>query len=549
MFKLKNILQLSALMFFVMSCDDYLETPPADLMTSDGFYQTPSQSEQGVVGIYSDLRELANSEYLLMSECRSDNAWTEPRPNGLRDFSEISTFRATSDLATFNSVWNTWYKVIYDANTAIAKIAGCNFESNDKIKKQFMGEVYFLRGWAYFELSRLFGNVPIIDAPLSPSEVKKVPQSSAREVLDNIVVPDLINAQTMLPLKENMVSANGTSIVLQGRADKMAAEAMLARMYMTLAGFPYYDSDAKILAKKQLEIVLNYSKSNQNKYWAPTLDEWRKQWMPSTDYYNKYSIFAIQYRTGGTGNSALFNFSMALPPSYTNRRIFGNEIYVEKSLMYEFDKIYSDGKKDGRGNGFSVLTGYEAEPNYPAYTNTKEKLILEDGSQVDVYTKSMFYKFMPSKRKIAELGMSLTPEVTMKDDNDWPVNLPILRLEDMMLMYAELLVEEGKIMEAVAYVNDIRKRAGCDEVNTVSAADALKLIKRERRIELMGEGVRWFDLVRWGEWQTEIQSLFDSYHNPDGTDKNNVKTGRYLYPIPLNQLNVTPGLYKQNEGY
>ena len=185
-----------------MSCDDYLETPPADLMTSDGFYQTPSQSEQGVVGIYSDLRELANSEYLLMSECRSDNAWTEPRPNGLRDFSEISTFRATSDLATFNSVWNTWYKVIYDANTAIAKIAGCNFESNDKIKKQFMGEVYFLRGWAYFELSRLFGNVPIIDAPLSPSEVKKVPQSSAREVLDNIVVPDLINAQTMLPLKE-----------------------------------------------------------------------------------------------------------------------------------------------------------------------------------------------------------------------------------------------------------------------------------------------------------------------------------------------------------
>ena len=57
MFKLKNILQLSALMFFVMSCDDYLETPPADLMTSDGFYQTPSQSEQGVVGIYSDLRE------------------------------------------------------------------------------------------------------------------------------------------------------------------------------------------------------------------------------------------------------------------------------------------------------------------------------------------------------------------------------------------------------------------------------------------------------------------------------------------------------------
>ena len=50
---------------------------------------------------------------------------------------------------------------------------------------------------------------------------------------------------------------------------------------------------------------------------------------------------------------------------------------------------------------------------------------------------------MPSKRKIAELGMSLTPEVTMKDDNDWPVNLPILRLDVMMLLFADLLVEEG----------------------------------------------------------------------------------------------------------
>ena len=54
-------------------------------------------------------------------------------------------------------------------------------------------------------------------------------------------------------------------------------------------------------------------------------------------------------------------------------------------------------------------------------------------------------------------------------------------------------------------MNDIRKRAGCDEVNTVSAADALKLIKRERRIELMGEGVRWFDLVRWGNGKRKFK--------------------------------------------
>lgn len=548
MFKFKNILQASVLAFTVISCDDYLSTPPSNLLSSDGFYQTASQSEQGVVGIYSDLRYLSDYEYLMMSECRSDNAWAEPRPNALRDCSEISTFRATNDLATFNSAWNTWYKVIYDANVALTKILDCNFGTNDYIKEQFIGEIYFLRGWAYFELARLFGNIPLIDTPLSPADVKNIPQSSAQEVINKIVIPDLTKAKEKLPYKENMVNSNKVSITSQGRADKIAAEAMLARVYMTLAGFPFNDNNAKALAKKQLEIVLDYSKANGNKYWAPTLEEWRKQWMPSADYYNKYSIFAIQYRSGGTGNPALFNFSPQLPTSYSSIRVFGNTIYVEKSLMYEFDRIYSNGQKDGRGNGHSILIGYDAETNYPAYTNEKDKLILDDGTEVEVYAKSMFYKFMPSKHKVTELEIPFDESV-ITGSQDWPVNLPILRLEDIMLMYAEILAEEGNITDAMTYVNQIRKRAGCDIESATNSTEALELIKRERRVELMGEGIRWFDLVRYGEWQSKIKEMFDSYNNPDGIDKNNVKDGRYLYPIPLNQLNVTPGLYKQNEGY
>lgn len=549
MFTLKNILCLGALAIAAASCEDYLDTAPKDLMTSNGFYQTPSQSEQGVVGIYSDLNEVSSGEYLLMSECRSDNVWADPNPNGYRDFAEISSFRATEDLATFNGVWNVWYKVIYDANVAIAKIQGCDFGKDEVIKNQFMGEAYFLRAWAYFEMTRLYGNIPLIDTPLTPQEVKAVPQSPARDVLDKLVVPDLIKAESLLPTKDKMVGADGASVLSQGRADKVAAQAMLARVYTTMAGFPYNDTQATALAKTQLEKVLNYSKENGDAYWAPTLDEWRKQWMPSTDYYNKYTIFAIQHRTGGTGNSAVYNYSKKLPPSYLTQQVFGNEIYVEKSLMYEFERVYSNGQKDGRGESYSVLTGYDAEPNFPTYSNPLDKLTLEDGSTVEVYSQSMFYKLLPTKRKIDALGMALSPETTMKSSKDWPVNQPVLRLEDMMLLYAEILAGEGKTAEAMRYVNKIRLRAGCDEATAASADEALKLVKRERRVELMGEGVRWFDLIRYGEWQTAIRHKFDSYNNPDGARQENVKDGRYLYPIPLNQLNVTPGLYKQNEGY
>jgi len=483
-----------------------------------------------------------------MSECRSDNSWVNPQTNGLREFSEIGTFRATNDIITFNNTWNLWYKVIYDANIALIKIENCDFGTQESIKKQFLGEAHFLRGWAYFELVRLFGNVPLIDIPMSPDAVKSVAQSTPREIIDKIVIPDLTEAKNSLPYKNAMVGASATSVVSEGRADKMAATAMLARVYMTLKGYPFNDNSAKALAKTELESVLNYSTANSNQYWAPTLDEWRKQWIPSSEYYNKYSIFAIQYRVGGTGNTAIFEFSPQPPTSYTTIRIFGNEIYLEKTLSYEFERIYSNGNKDGRGVGYSVLEGYDAEPNYPAYTNDRENVTLDDGTVTEVYTKSMFYKYLPSQRKVAALGMTFD-ESTVTGAEDWPVNFPVLRLEDMMLMYAELLTEDGNTTEAMKYVNKIRERAGCDTETATDKDAVMKLVKRERRVELMGEGVRWFDIIRWGEWQTDIQKKFDRYNNPEGTDKSNIKDGRYLYPIPLTQMNVTPGLYNQNEGY
>jgi len=219
--------------------------------------------------------------------------------------------------------------------------------------------------------------------------------------------------------------------------------------------------------------------------------------------------------------------------------------------MYEFDKEYTvsgETHRDARGYGYSLLDGYEAEPNYPAYSQIIDQLELPDGSEVDVFTRSMFYKFLPTKRKIEALEMSLDVESSMLDYNDWPVNLPVIRYEDILLMYAEILSTKD-VAGAMNIVNKIRERAGCSPETTTSATVAMDFIKRERRVELMGEGVRWFDLVRWNEWQSAITEKFDRYNNPDGTDVADVKSGRYLYPIPLEQINVKPGFYTQNEGY
>jgi len=550
-FNIKNIIGAVSFMIAASSCSDFLDTPPSDLLSSDGFYQSATQAEQGILGIYSSLRYVSDYEYLYMSECRSDNTWVEPQTNGLREYSEIGTFRAGYDITTFNSAWNTWYKVIYNANVAIAKIPGCDFGVNEGVKDQFLGEAYFLRGWAYFELVRLFGSVPLIDAPLLPDAVKEIPQSTAREIIDKIVIPDLKEAKSKLPVSNDLKDSKSSSIAKSGRADQIAAQAMLGRVYMTLAGFPFNDTSAEGLAEVELKSVITYSETNNNKYWAADSTEWRKQWMPTDDYYNKYSVFAIQYRTGGSGNPAIFNYSPGLPKTYTEKTIFGNSIWVEKSLMYEFDKTYTKDSEilmDARGRGFSILTGYDAEPNYPAYSQPKEELTLPDGSKVDVLTHTMIYKYVPTKRKITALGMSIDAETAMKDNYDWGVNLPIIRYEDVLLMYAEIQASKD-VAGAVSIVNRIRERMGCEPVATNSAAEAMEFIKRERRIEFLGEGIRWFDLIRYGEWKSAITNMFNRYGNPAGTDVSDIKDGRYLYPIPLNQMNVKPGFYKQNEGY
>jgi hypothetical protein len=537
---------VASVMLLTASCEDFLTTPPVDRLTSDGFYRTPAQSEQGIVGVYAGLRDIARDEFMYLSEFRSDNIWGDPQPDGFREYSELSAFRAGSDLNYINNVWNLWYKVIYDANVAITKMESCDFGTRETFKNQLFGEAHFLRGWAYFELARLFGNIPVIDVPMSPNDVLNVPQSPAAEVYTRIVIPDLEKAKTLLPLDADMTNASNAKITGVGRADRIAAQAMLGRVYITMAGFPLNDGSAAAKAKAELKAVLDFSAANADKYWAPDSTEWQKQWMSENN--NKYSIFAIQYRSGGTGNSAIFETGAKLPPSYTSFQVY-NElgVFVEKSIVYEFEKVYAGGKTDARGLGHSILLGYDAEPNWTARMPQLEAL--EPGSSIMVERNAMFTKYLNTKPKRNALGYTANIEAAMKDYRDWPVNHPVIRLEDVMLMYAEILAGEGNTSGAMEIVNKIRTRSGCEVLTASDANAALQAVKNERRIELFGEGVRWFDIVRWNDWKQAITTEFNRYNNPAGAETGNIKDGRYLYPIPLNQINVKPGWYQQNEGY
>lgn len=103
-------------------------------------------------------------------------------------------------------------------------------------------------------------------------------------------------------------------------------------------------------------------------------------------------------------------------------------------------------------------------------------------------------------------------------------------------------VSRGRVL---AQVNKIRQRAGIPD----ATGDAMKAVKNERRLEFFLEGIRWFDEIRYNEWEALTRAHYARYTQVDGgagVAVENIKTGRYLSPIPQNQLNAVPGLYQQN---
>ena len=538
--KIKYALLIAAALC-AASCQSFLTTPPVGSLSPDGFYSSTAHAEQGVLGVYSFLRDIELNQYLLFSEERSDNMWVDPVANGIRSCSEVSNFRFDSALGDLNSLWSSWYALINNANSVLENSAETPFES-ESLRNQFNGELYFLRGYAHFELARIFGNVPIVDKCLSVAEAQELGQSAPAAVIE-FAIGDLKKAEELLPYENGMKDSQGAAAGGQGRADKLVAQAMLARAYMTLKGYPFNDASAKAGAKSYLEKVLNYSASNGDKYWAPTITEWKKQWLTDPTTANKYQIFSIQHTlnsgNGLTGSESGSGLTQEYLPKGSGGGLM-TPAYIDALLRYDYVK-----NEDPRGLGEYFMDGFKA---YGAtttdYGNEGITLTLEDGTKVESFVLSINTKYLPFLQKHQAVGMTFDYDQL----GGWPVNVPVIRLEDMMLLYAEILAEDGDTAGALAQVNKIRNRAGIPPATAASGAEALKAVKNERRLEFFLEGIRWFDEIRYNEWEACTRAHYDRYaasHN-EGVAPGNIKAGRYLCPIPDAQMKTRPGLYTQN---
>ena len=524
------------------ACDDYLTTESQSSLSTDNSYSTAANIDQALTGVYGAMKPFA-TYYFAMSEFRSDNLFitTESKTN---EYSDCAQFNSTG-LLNDNLIANCWadhYSLIAAANVLLDRIDGATM--TEAQRTQYKAEARFLRALSYFDLVRFFGRVPISLHELAPSEAFTIPQSDPLEIYDQVIVPDLLYA--VENLQTSAIDYLGAAH--SERATKIAAQALLGKVYLQMAGYPLYQ-DTKSLAQALFkEVIDNFNFSGR---WAANMDSWNKMWIHEND--NKHFIFEIQYvAENGQGNPAapLSRSSNAYADDYCSGGLtVGPHVYVERDLQDHF--LISNTIENADG---STAEDYVDKRLYGTI-NTGQTYDEETGQYIGgaVDQNNFCTKFFEHKIKRASLGYSdMDAEIVSR--TYWPQNWPVLRIEDIMLLYAECV---GNTPDGYKYLNMIRSRAGLTELKELSADVFQQAVVNERRYELLGEGHRWFDEVRQNTFVNDIRTMMTNYRDKRDSSHssnytiyaNRVTQNGALYPIPQSQMRVRDGLYQQNPGY
>lgn len=492
--KLKYISILS-LLLVITSCEDFLEKSPLDTVNTENFYQTAEDAVNAINAAYQPLqRPKLHNMRMWTTDIIAGNSEVGANPVEANDGIETkdqARFITTTDNRGVLDLYQGPAPGILYANLVLQKVPAITMD--EALKARILGEAKFLRAYYYFVLVRFFGDVPLILEPQSPGDDLRPARTPKAEVYEQII-KDLEEAINELPRKEEYAPED------LGRASKGSAVGMLAKVHLTLGNWQ------KVVDLCDQVTSLGYALN----------PDYATNFNPETENSNE-SLFEVQYLTpvnnfwDDANQSAWTTNFMAPRDSPLTAVGWG-----WNQPTQEFVDSYEEGdlRKD-------VTIFYEGGPQF-------------DGKDFEA---SMSYMTGYSVRKFV-LPASYVPT----GSSGSPLNWPVLRYADVLLMKAEALNELGNTAQAETPLNEVRERAGLDEIESgLSQSDFRNAVLNERRIELAFEGHRWFDLIRVQDGQYGL-SFLHSIGRTNATEKH------LLFPIPQAERDVNPNL-TQNPGY
>ena len=562
----------AACAFLFSGCYD-LDRFPEDKLSSGTFWKTQEHADQGMMGVYSVLQnnDVTGMYFFL------DDLTEIGYGRSAVGYSDIAQGTTNARTNTYKNRWSNLYEGITRSNTALQNIP--NVEMEDGLKNRYIGEAKFLRAFFYFQLLDLFGGVPMYDETTVVGEEfsNMLKARSSEEDTRKFILDDLEDAIAYLP--EIWDEAN------KGRATQGAAYALKGKVL--LFGKQYAE------AEKCFEAI---SGTNAATYGYGLYPDYAGIFQPGGDE-SEEIVFAVQ-NIGGMGQD------YGMPTAYYmgTRSTYGSG-WNTSSMAADFITEYeyrSDGKRfdwDELYPGFSTDNDVKSEvfsskltsdnKSVESWTPHKDDLVnlwtqLDPRLQASVILPYTSYKGwtkdapkdciyvvadgtkavngfieIAGATTITYFWRKFVPEYDMNgainSRDDTPINFPLIRYADVLLMLAECYNETGN-GDPIELINQVRGRVGMPALNSSQYLNAatkdeiFSRIEHERAVEFAGEGLRFSDLRRWGLYESKIDGMAKRSLLGTTFYKHSVETRDSLWPIPGDEIDKNPSL-EQNFGW
>lgn len=474
----------------MVSCDsdEFLNPLPDSAIVADNYFKSDDDVLAGLIGIYDALQgvnentESSSSRFnrgvqleYLLTEHRSDNTRSKTLEGSRADFHR---YIVEPDNIQSEDYYQSMYEIIFRANSVLSYID--NADSSNIAA--YSAEAKFLRAYAYFNLVRLYGPVPLVTSVVVADD---------KEALFTRVEEALIYEQIVLDLQEGVDHLNNTH---KSRASKAAAQGMLAKVYLSQPT-PNYDGAAQLcqtlIDGGEFSLEPNFRDVFYNEL-------------------NNEVIFSIQYIAGNPEESQGFSS--------------------------EFTSYKRQGRQDGLNivntnlaELFQTHGGSRTAASYAAFGSDAELEIPENAEVI---------KFLPEGSDISDRDNPSYGSSPANAGNDWIV----LRYSDILLLHAEALMggNDTANTRAIDSYMTVRERAGFDAINDRPSVLTQSALLTERRVELAFENHRFFDLLRMGV----AHDVLGNHASEMGYTSYNIR--RLLLPIPAREINLSDGLLTQN---
>jgi hypothetical protein len=513
----KKYIFMMLLALTAASCKkDYLDLHPLDTQSPDKFYQTDAQIKSAVAAAYVPLRDLENYDFFC-TEMRSDNTHYQNYPSNrgtaYTQRENVSDWQDDANNVVTNALYWDCYLSISRANIIIGRLPQAA-SATAAVIANVDGQAKFLRAWNYFKLVKLFGGVPLYLTEVTKAEDAFVKRSTV----------DQVYAQIVADASDAVRELSVPTFPQTGAATKGSATMLLAEVYMNQK--KYVDAEALLTSLAGMGYALNAT------YASAFL---------TTNKNSKESLFEVQFIEGTAAGTAPSNFIYQfLPRITTSTLITGNTTATATTGGWNTPSPDLIATYEANDTRLDASIGI-AEGTY----NASDQLVVTANKSAVGYVAPAGKVGVPYAKKYLH-----TPHVANNNTND---NWPIYRYSDALLLLAEAQNEQGK--SPLIALNTVRARAFGDALHNITATDQTilrGLILKERRVELAFENHRWDDLKRSGTVLAVMQAYAvkakSTYYTAVPASAFNITTEKLIYPIPLTDIGLNPGL-TQNPGY